>query len=383
MAITSFQSKNNLATILELYNKDYPLFLANLSKIELRKKEKHKLFINLVSSKKPEVQIIESLSLFSEQQSFSLVDKSLIRECVVNISVIQPKVFEFIANKNNDTINNKFFFNEEFFKKEIQNTDGIDYSITFNKGISDKYEYYSYMYKVSNFYNGSFVSNLSDYILKKIPLIKTILLYDNKTSSLDMLFQAKNDSIYFLLQAFEELEKENKMNYKPLIDYINNPENKDIDKTLINYILEKESNPSNFKKLINDSIKKLNFSYFQALTDNDSIYYNPNNANYLFDSLKKSCFFYMADFYKDRPTGQPPVDSKEFYTQAYHSLFKSYPELIEHSFFHDQKRLNNFVFLANKCKFNEIASAIETVYLENTVKNNISKPILNISKKRL
>ena len=361
MAISSFKSKKNLEQILDIYGRDYSLFLTNLPYIELRKKEKHKLFINLVSSNKTENEIIESLSFFSEKQSFSLVNKSLIRECFVNISAIKPKVFKFIAEKNKDIIND---------------------TITFNKGIHDKFEDYSYIYRISDYYKGSFVSNLSEYILDNISLIKAILLYDNNRSSLDMLFQAKNKSIPLLLQAFKELEKENKIDYKPLIDYINQPKNKNINQTLINYILEKNLDLSNFKKLINNSIKELNFSYFEALTDNDSIYYNPNNADYLFDSLRKACFFYMADYYKDKPTGQPPVNSKEFYTQAYHTLLKSYPELIENPFFRDSKKINNFVTLANRCNFNEIASSIETIYLDNSI-NSIDKPIINNSKKRL
>lgn len=382
MPISSFQSKKNLEKILDIYERDYSLFLTNLPDIQLRKKEKHKLFINLVSSNKTENEIIESLLFFSDKQSFSLVNKSLIRECFVNISAIKPKVFEFIAEKNNDIINDKVFFGEEFFKKEIKNTNETNYTITFNKGIHDKFEDYSYIYRISDYYKGSFVSNLSEYILDNISLIKAILLYDNNLSSLDMLFQAKDKSIPLLLQVFKELEKENKIDYKPLIDYINQPKNKNIDQTLINYILEKNLDPSNFKKLINNSIKELNFSYFEALTDNDSIYYNPNNADYLFDSLRKACFFYMADYYKDKPTGQPPVNSKEFYTQAYHSLLKSYPELIQNSFFRDSKKINNFVVLANRCNFNEIASSIETIYLDNSI-NSIEKPIINNSKKRL
>ncbi|HCJ8468016.1 TPA: hypothetical protein NV714_001747 [Escherichia coli] len=382
MALSSFQSKKNLEQLLDIYEKDYSLFFTILPDIQLRKKEKHKLFINLVSSNKTENEIIESLLSFSDKQSFSLVNKSLIRECFVNISAIKPKVFEFIAEKNNDIINDKVFFGEEFFKKEIKNTNETNYTITFNKGIHDKFEDYSYIYRISDYYNGSFVSNLSEYILDNISLIKAILLYDNNRSSLDMLFQAKDKSIPLLLQVFKELEKENKIDYKPLIDYINQPKNKNIDQTLINYILEKNLDPSNFKKLINNSIKELNFSYFEALTDNDSIYYNPNNADYLFDSLRKACFFYMADYYKDKPTGQPPVNSKEFYTQAYHSLLKSYPELIQNSFFRDSKKINNFVILANRCNFNEIASSIETIYLDNSI-NSIEKPIINNSKKRL
>lgn len=382
MALSSFQSKKNLEQILDIYEKDYSLFFTILPNIQLRKKEKHKLFINLVSSNKTENEIIESLLFFSDKQSFSLVNKSLIRECFVNISAIKPKVFEFIAEKNNDIINDKVFFGEEFFKKEIKNTNETNYTITFNKGIHDKFEDYSYIYRISDYYNGSFVSNLSEYILDNISLIKAILLYDNNRSSLDMLFQAKDKSIPLLLQVFKELEKENKIDYKPLIDYINQPKNKNIDQTLINYILEKNLDPSNFQKLINNSIKELNFSYFEALTDNDSIYYNPNNADYLFDSLRKACFFYMADYYKDKPTGQPPVNSKEFYTQAYHSLLKSYPELIQNSFFRDSKKINNFVILANRCNFNEIASSIETIYLDNSI-NSIEKPIINNSKKRL
>lgn len=382
MAISSFQSKKNLAKILDIYEKDFSNFFTTLPDIQLRKKEKNKLFINLVSSNKAENEIIESLLSFSDKQSFSLVNKSLIRECFVNISTIKPKVFEFILEKNNDIINDKVFFGEKFFKKEIKNTNELNYTITFNKGIHDKFEDYSYIYLISDYYNGSFVSNLSESILNNISLMKTILLYDNNRYSLDMLFQAKNQSIPLLLQAFKELEQENKIDYRPLIDYITNPKNKNIDKTLINYILEKNSDPSNFKKLINDSIKELNFSYFQALTDYDSIYYNPDNANYLFDSLRKACFFYMADYYKDRPTGQPPVSSKEFYTQAYHSLLKSYPELIENPFFRDSKKINNFVTLANRCNFNEIASSIETIYLDNSI-NSIEKPIINNSKKRL
>lgn len=382
MALSSFQSKKNLEQILDIYEKDYSLFFTILPDIQLRKKEKHKLFINLVSSNKTENEIIESLLSFSDKQSFSLVNKSLIRECFVNISTIKPKVFEFIAEKNNDIINDRVFFGEDFFKKEIKNTDKKDYTITFNKGIYDKFDDYSYIYKISDYYNGSFVSNISEFILNNVSLMKSILLYDNNRSSLDMLFQAKNQSIHFLLQAFKELEEENKLNYKSLFDYITNPKNKNIDKTLINYVLEKDSDPSNFKKLINNSIKELNFSYFEALTDNDSIYYNPNNADYLFDSLRKACFFYMADYYKDRPTGQPPVNSKEFYTQAYHSLLKSYPELIQNPFFRDSKKINNFVILANRCNFNEIASSIETIYLDNSI-NSIEKPIINNSKKRL